>query len=251
MKRFEAVYEQRIPKETPFLIRLDGVRFSKYTKQPFFREDKTSPFSIPFTEVMKGTAEALLLEFRPASVYTSSDEITMVFNAIDTEKMDLSEHIYSGRVQKLASVTASFASATFNHLLQHLYPERQLAFFDARVFSVPDKAMAAKNIKWRADADAARNSYSKLVQFHLGAKCYRHMTKEKIKEALYEKGVLWEELPPHIKYGSVWKKTKVAKQCIDHATGEAVEVMRTSTVLSPLCKDILHNDEALHALLFD
>ena len=60
-----------------------------------------------------------------------------------------------------------------------------------------------------------------------------------------------EELPPYIKYGSVWKKTKVAKQCIDHVTGEDVEVMRTSTVLSPLCKDILHNDEALHALLFD
>lgn len=251
MKRLEVVYEQRVPKEQPFLIRLDGARFSRYTRQAFFKQDQSSPFSIPFTEVMIGTAEALLHEFRPASVYTSSDEITMVFQPIAQDKLDVSEHIYSGRVQKLASLTASYASAKFNELLRHLYPERQLAFFDARVFSVPDKAMAAENIKWRANTDAARNSYSKLAQFHLGAKKLHDLTKQQVREALEEKGVLWEDLSSHIKYGSIWKSKKVLRRCVKHNTGEEVEALRTSTMLTSLSKEILHDDESLQQLLFD
>lgn len=249
MKAFEAAYDLKVPADAPFMIRLDGVRFSKYTKQLFFKEDETSPFSMTFADVMKKTATALLLQFNPIAVYTSSDEITMVFAEIPEEKLAFSSVIYGGRVQKLASVTAAFATAAFNECLFHVFPQRELASFDARVFSMPDRQIVIKNIKWRAAADAARNSYQKLAQFHIGKRIQK-LTKEDVRQILHQKNVDWERLDPHLKYGSIIKKRTVLKLCCDYLTNESHEARRTETFITPLSRESLSDQDGLMHFIF-
>lgn len=79
---------------------------------------------------MTETAKQLLLEFNPATVYTCSDEITLIYpvepwdpNAPveEKDKEDAKEKekvlFFNGKIQKIASLTSAFASVCFDRAL--------------------------------------------------------------------------------------------------------------------------------------
>jgi len=70
MKSYES--KERIPYDEHLVIRLDGCKFSKFTKS--FKK----PFDEIFSKAMEKTSKDLLERFNASSVYTQSDEITMI-----------------------------------------------------------------------------------------------------------------------------------------------------------------------------
>ena len=61
------------------------------------------------------TAIDLFSEYHPMAVYTFSDEITLAF----VPPKEVSQHPHGGRIQKLISCSAGFASARFNYHLKN------------------------------------------------------------------------------------------------------------------------------------
>jgi tRNA(His) 5'-end guanylyltransferase len=163
-----------LPPNVPFVIRLDGVSFSKFTK------GLVKPFDRRLTEAMVETTKDLVLRFTPVTGYTCSDEISLVFSAASGPS-ETATHLYNGRAQKLSSVTASFAAARLNfHLNKHewsdLLPVVQermrghIAFFDGRVIPTPDERTAMECIFWRSNFDSLRNAISLICGAHFTQK---------------------------------------------------------------------------------
>lgn len=150
MKNYENTTESKIDQKLPVIARIDGHRFSKFTKG--FKR----PFDERLHEAMRLTTEDLVQQFNACLGYTESDEITLIFSEYDKDKRQ--EFIFSGRVQKLASLLASYASVRFNfHLMKQdfsgepnlmLKVSQMIAHFDARVFNVPNKEEALNNLIW-------------------------------------------------------------------------------------------------------
>src|SRR5690348_15136893 len=101
------------------VLRLDGRGFTKFTE----RESFEKPFDFKFQELMRQTAQALLQEMQAIYAYTESDEISLLFRP----DWDL----YDREVEKLVSISASIASATFSLVHQGR------AYFDSRVWLGP------------------------------------------------------------------------------------------------------------------
>jgi tRNA(His) guanylyltransferase len=122
------------------VIRLDGHCFRTFTKG-FAR-----PYDLRIHRAMISTAADCLERFGAATAYTESDEISLLFAPASSKASPSLP--FNGRVQKLCSVTAGFASARFNrHMLMEKYSateamlqervDRSEAHFDSRVFSLP------------------------------------------------------------------------------------------------------------------
>lgn len=89
----------------PVVVRLDGHCFHTYTRG--FRR----PYDVRIHNAMVATATDLLERFGAATAFTESDEISLLFPPSTGESQSLP---FNGRVQKIVSVTAGFASARFN-----------------------------------------------------------------------------------------------------------------------------------------
>jgi tRNA(His) guanylyltransferase len=153
MKRYEAVEAQRaLPPELPVLVRIDGRRFSKFTRG--FRK----PFDPDLSGAMRETCRLLVEETGARVGYVQSDEISLVL-----ERRHEGDALpFSGRSQKIASTCASLATALFIRALHRTRPDRALdglPSFDARAWSVPDRVEAANAILWRVQ-DARKNGIS-------------------------------------------------------------------------------------------
>lgn len=81
IKSYEAQYEQRIPYNEFLICRIDGHKFSKFTKG----FDK--PFDKILTEALIKTTESLVEKFSAVTGYHQSDEITLVFPPKYKEKL--------------------------------------------------------------------------------------------------------------------------------------------------------------------
>mgnify|MGYP002789559015 CR=1 FL=1 len=92
MKMYEFNTKQisNIPPYLPFVIRLDGKSFSKYT----------SNLIKPVDELFRRSMNDCLLEFQAKTGYTHSDEITLVFSPMCSKdeflKNNKLSHIYRG-----------------------------------------------------------------------------------------------------------------------------------------------------------
>ena len=154
--------KDKINVKLPFIIRLDGRSFSKFTKR-----NCTKPFDQRLFEVFRDITLSLCREFRPHFAYTQSDEISLLFLPNDNP---LSQPAFDGKIQKLVSITAGYASSCLMKELQAWKIETESCpHLDSRIFNVPDTEMAKKYFWWRY-RDCIKNSVSMLAQYHFSSK---------------------------------------------------------------------------------
>lgn len=153
MKAYEAIEtERRLDVSLPVYARIDGHRFSRFTR------GMERPFDNRMTEAMIETTRYLVDKTHAKIGYTQSDEISLVWQA-DAPPSDM---FFSGKIQKMVSILASMAAAKFATVTPEGFQDR-LPHFDARVFQLPTQTEAANVILWRA-MDARKNAISSVAQ---------------------------------------------------------------------------------------
>jgi tRNA(His) 5'-end guanylyltransferase len=129
--------------------------------------------------------------------YTQSDEISILLN--DWKKFNTSQW-FDGKIQKIASVSASMATGFFNKKMALLTDK--MAFFDARVFNLP-KEEVVNYFHWR-QVDCTRNSIQMLGRYYFSHKELHGISTNDIQNKLFEeKKVNWSQLNDWEKRGSV------------------------------------------------
>jgi tRNA(His) 5'-end guanylyltransferase len=220
IKEYESASEKYLDKTKYTIVRIDGHDFSKWTK------GFTKPFDEFIVRAISETSKALMDEFKAVVAYSQSDEITLILLPDDNL-------IYSGRIQKITSLMASFASMTFNELVREeliselkrgifgdelgiirkelLKSKIGKAFFDCRVFQVDSRIEAFNSLLWRTH-DCKRNSKNVFAQQYFTHKVLQGMTSEEIVTMCDSVlGHRWSDLPDKYKYGVIWKKESYMK----------------------------------------
>lgn len=232
MKYYEAMSENIsvVEPEQSFVIRIDGRAFSKYTKSLKALSQKTHdvPYSPEFKRCMLLTANSLLREFRPSTVYTHSDEITLIFSPSVDKNGYSTPHAYDGKVRKLLSLIPSYASVVFktnidremelvygksteyknvSKQLQSEYTCGEVPTFDARLIVFPEDYEIVNCIMWRSKGDCTRNFVAMFSDKYLSKKSTHQVsTKDRI-IMLREKGfeLEGEDVDISMKYGTMLK----------------------------------------------
>ena len=224
MKEHEGVSNIKLVRRTPVIVRIDGRAFHTLTR------GLKKPFDLNFIAVMEQTMKELCENVGNCVLgYVQSDEITLVL--VDYKDIE-TQPWFDNRLQKIASVSASIATAAFNKNLWrltkgelgHIESDEELwlfdsklfkATFDARVFNVPQYEVT-NNLIWRQQ-DATRNSILSLAQ-----SLYPHKQIEGIKcnelqnKMLIEKDMNWNNLETKLKRGSCCIRDNEGKWFIDY-----------------------------------
>lgn len=207
-ERMKGHYEHRtrmyLPRRTYTLIRVDGKAFHSFTRGCKFQR----PFDANFAFMMDCTAAALCRGIQGAKLaYAQSDEISVLLTDFDKPN---TEAFFDGNVQKITSVVASMATAAFN--TQALADKiTRSAYFDARVFTIPDRIEVENYFIWRQQ-DATRNSIQMAADaLYSHGEMYGKNTSE-LQDMMHAKGVNWNDYPDGFKRGrcvvyrgSAWK----------------------------------------------
>mmetsp|Transcript_10074 Transcript_10074/g.30898 ORF Transcript_10074/g.30898 Transcript_10074/m.30898 type:complete len:285 (-) Transcript_10074:966-1820(-) len=215
----------------PCVIRLDGHCFHTFTRG--FRR----PYDERIHRAMVATATDLLERFGAATAYTESDEISLLFPPSQPDTPSLP---FNGRVQKVVSVTAGYASARFNkHISAQSFEApadavlverimRSEAHFDARVFALTDEGTLIDYMRWRALMDCRRNSISMLAQAHFAPERLHAVEAQHVLRMLREeKGIEWEDEPAFFRFGTYVKKEQYLKEAFNPLKQVAVTATRT------------------------
>ena len=136
MRDLEYFHSLRLLPGSWVIIRVDGRGFSQFTKSHFKK-----PFDVEFHKLMLQTAAALLEELHGIYSYTESDEISVLF----PPNWDL----FDRSLEKIVSISASLASATFTHAFQ------TVVNFDSRVWLGVNQSQIIDYFCWR-QANARR-----------------------------------------------------------------------------------------------
>lgn len=195
-KRMKENYESRtrmfLPRRTYTIVRMDGKAFHTFTKG-FER-----PYDTKLMEAMDYTTRKLCENIQGAKLgYTQSDEISILIT--DFDKITTSAY-FDNNIQKIASVTASMATAFFNQYMVENDITDKLAFFDSRVFSISDPIEVGNYFVWR-QADAVRNSISMTAQSLYSHKELNGKSTSEMQDMCMGKGVNWNDQPTGFKRG--------------------------------------------------
>lgn len=234
LKMYEKEYENTIDSNKHIIVRIDGHKFSKYSKG--FKK----PFDTLLADSMIATTQKLVEEFQCSCGYTQSDEITLAFPSYkeeyDEKRQNTYTHIHNGRIQKMVSLIAAFTTMTFNKILSEKIRELQTTFdltiptiemvqyldvlkekefnawFDARIFAVVSKEELFNAFLWRV-RDAEKNSKSMAAYAYLPHKTLLKMTgEERVALLKATKGIDWETYEDKFKYGTFIKKQLIEKE---------------------------------------
>lgn len=219
-ERMKENYENRtrlfLPRRTYTIIRLDGKAFHTYTKN-FSR-----PYDLRLMKMMDDTAIALCKGIQGIQMaYVQSDEISLLMTDFETIHTDA---WFDGNIQKIVSVSASIATAAFN--LEALISKQKEvsgtfdeyglrnsikpAYFDSRVFSIPDRQEVFNYFVWRQQ-DATRNSIQMGAQSLYSQKQLHGKNTSELQELMHQKGVNWNDYPVGFKRGRMILKEKIEK----------------------------------------
>jgi tRNA(His) 5'-end guanylyltransferase len=204
MKTYEAVYQQHVIRRTPTIIRLDGRAFHTFTKR-YLKDTIDTPFSISMHAAMANTTSWLVSNVQNCVCgYTQSDEISLLL--VDWQNHE-TQQWFDGKVQKVASVSASMATAAFNSSaalmgITSVDSVYDMATFDSRVFSLPESEVVNYFI-WRQQ-DASRNSVQMLGHFHFSQKEMEGKNNSQVQDMLMlGKGINWNDIATWAKRGTV------------------------------------------------
>lgn len=197
LKKLEAEAPAILDAQHPICLRLDGRAFHTFTK------GLERPYDKRLSRLMVETTKYLVKQSNAVLGYTQSDEITLIIVQNKVGQLP-----YSGKRQKLESISAALCSTYFNlNLVAHI-PEKfvlpdegELPVFDCRSFNVPVPYNSLV-IKWRQE-DCSRNSVSMLARSY-----YKHddihgvSTYDLKRRLVAEHGVSWQDYPEFFKYGT-------------------------------------------------
>ena len=204
MKSYEAAVGTVLLPRTPTIIRVDGKAFHTFTKRITPFNDPSSQFgpSEMMHKVMMLTAQAMCSQMQNVAVaYTQSDEISFLLR--DYDRLE-SQQWFGGKVQKIASVSASMAAAYFNYMWGQVFDEWQaghigdIALFDSRVFQIP-KDDVVNYFVWR-QKDATRNSINFIARKYFSHKRLHGLNTDQVQE------LLWKEHEINWSHFDNWKK---------------------------------------------
>ncbi len=208
MKKYEEAARAEFPRRMPLIIRVDGKAFSKYTAQ---LPDK--PFNRDFISVMEAVAMALCMEVQGAELaYSQSDEVSVLVHNYKTFD---SEPWFDNQLQKIVSVAAAVASATFTAKSYRMFNSGNVhgpsalddikpGYFDARAFVLPESEVA-NYMHWRQQ-DAVRNSVQMHARSLFSHKQLHGKNVATMKMMCVDAGHPWENLTPTIRKGRCVKK---------------------------------------------
>lgn len=225
-KDVELAHEVALPKHTYGAIRVDGKNFSKATRG--IRRE--SPFNDEFSDRMEDTARALLEHVEGALLaYVGSDEVSVIFQdlGVATEKW------FGGRVQKIASVSASIATAAFNAGGTPFRTDG-FAFFDSRVFDLgPDSDTVEEYLNARR-LSFVKNSVSMVAaHYFTHREVHGVSTRDRI-SMLSQAGHSWEDFAHRDRFGTVFYKERVMREVEFERGGELHKTNALRTVVSHL-----------------
>jgi len=222
------------------------IDFSKFTKG--FKK----PFDERIYNAMILTTMDLVKDFNPHLAYTQSDEITLVFVPQLDQDNQFKNFIFNGRVQKIVSLMSGFCSSRFTYHLsrqsfdqdneKNLLDKIHLAYFDGRIFNLPNDSEVLYNIIWR-QTDAKRNSKNNLGHIHFPQKELEGLPPSDVLEKLRQKGIEWHSFPGAYKWGTFIKKSQYLKDSENPITGEKVTATRTRIAISSI--DLNYSEESL------
>ena len=195
MKKYEKVTSDKLMPRMPTLIRIDGKAFHTFVKKMNFE----FPFDVELHALMTETALSLSWGVQNTRLcYYQSDEISLLLNDWATFQTD---QWFGGNIQKIASVSASMATAGFiRGMIKYHMDDRlgnSLPMFDARVWQLP-KEEVNNYFLWRQQ-DAARNSIQMLGRSHFSHKQMQGKNQKDIHDMLHSVGVNWNDI-------DVWKR---------------------------------------------
>ena len=177
----------------PVLARIDGRAFHQFTR------GMDRPFDIGLHSCMVATTIGLVRETGACMGYTQSDEITLAWHSQSPK----SQIWFDGRVAKMTSQLAAQATLMFyQHIrtVRPLYAHRNPTF-DARVWTVPNRAEGANVFLWR-EWDATKNSISMAAQALYSHHELMGKSGSEKQDMLMAKGVNWNAYPSPFKRGT-------------------------------------------------
>jgi tRNA(His) 5'-end guanylyltransferase len=189
--RMKEFYENRtrnlLPRRTYTVIRVDGKAFHTYTR------GLERPFDAKLIADMDATACYMCENIQGAKLaFVQSDEISIVLT--DFDKLGTNAW-FDGNIQKMASISASLATAKFNELRPN-----KLALFDSRVFTIPTAVEVENYLIWRQQ-DTTRNSISSVAQYLYSPRELHGKDTGEMQEMCFQKGINWNDYEPKLKRG--------------------------------------------------
>ncbi len=201
IKEYESqTTSQKLIKQLPVICRIDGKNFSTFSK------GLKRPYDERLSNLMIETAKYVMKETNANCAYHQSDEISFVWYNEDYE----SEMLFDGKVYKLTSTIAAFATGFFNKHLAEYLPEKAhlIPSFDCRVFNVPNVTEAANAIYWR-ELDATKNAISMAAQCYYSPAQLEGKNSSDKQEMLFQKGINFNDYPSFFKRGTYIQRKRV------------------------------------------
>lgn len=221
-----------LPRRNFTIIRIDGKAFHTYTK------GCERPFDDALMNDMDSTAQYLCENITGAKfAFVQSDEISILITDFENEG---TQAWFDNNLQKMCSISASMATAKFNHLriIRELnqggdrhenwmskeeMENFALAHFDSRVFQIPSRTEVSNYFIWRQQ-DTTRNSIQSVAQ-----SLYKHQelngknTKE-LQEMIFQKGINWNDYAPKYKRGRMISREVDHKVICDMSEANAAKI---------------------------
>lgn len=192
MKRYEHAFRSVLPQRLPIIVRVDGKAFHTVLA------DAERPWDPYVREAMDDVARALCEEIQGAQLaYVQSDEVNVLVHGY---KRHASQAWFDGEVQKIASVSASVATVSFNTSSSGTKTWKLPGLFDSRAFVLPE-ADVCNYFIWRQQ-DAARNSVQMLARSFFSHSQCEDKTCAELQEMLFaHRGINWNDSPTWAKRG--------------------------------------------------
>jgi tRNA(His) 5'-end guanylyltransferase len=206
----------------PVFVRLDGRAFHRLARMLGIKK----PFDERFSKAIAAVCRCLVADsgLAPDFAYTFSDEISLYLTRLP----------FSGRVEKIDSVAASFAASALTHALECSTP----IAFDARM--IPATPEYAVEYLINRQDEAWRNHINAYCQQALiadgmkprqAAAKLKGMPAPELHEMMHARGVNLAKTPAWQRRGVLVYKKKAEKEGFNPVTKERVKAVRSSVVV--------------------
>jgi tRNA(His) 5'-end guanylyltransferase len=203
----------------PLFVRLDGRGFHGIADEWRLKR----PFDPRFARAMAAVSERLITSSGLSAdfAYTFSDEISLYFSHVP----------YSGRVEKIDSVTASYAASALTLEMSSLFP----VAFDARIIQV-SPAIAIRYLIDR-QAEAWRNHINAYCHHTLvsegkssreAAQILKGLSSSEMHEMMFSRGINLARTPSWQRRGILVHKTAKEIEGFNPLESRVVKTLRAS-----------------------